>query len=106
VSVTVRYWAAARAAAGRAEESYDGVDTLADLLAAVRGRHAEGELPRVLLRCSYLVDEVSPGTRPSEQVEVRDGSVVEVLPPFAGGSDAPGGGGPGTPVRCGDVRSS
>jgi molybdopterin converting factor small subunit len=39
----------------------------------------------VLLRCSYLVDEVSPGSRDHTVVALRDGSVVEVLPPFAGG---------------------
>ncbi len=83
--VTVHYWAAARAAAGLHEETYEGVETLADLLAAARDRHPDGDLPRVLLRCSYLVDETSPGTRPHAQVPLRDGSVVEVLPPFAGG---------------------
>ena len=39
-------------------------------------------------RCSYLVDEVSPGRTPHAEVVVADGSVVDVLPPFAGGSGA------------------
>lgn len=89
MTVTVRFWAAARAAAGRAEETYDDVTSLAALLDAVRACH-DDELSRVLSRCSYLVDEVSPGTRPHATVALVDGSVVEVLPPFAGGSSDPG----------------
>lgn len=86
MTVTVRYWAAARAAAGTSEERFDDAGTLAELLTAVARRHAAGDLPQVLLRCSYLVDEVSPGTRSPEDVGLRDDAVVEVLPPFAGGS--------------------
>ena len=67
------------------EETYDDVVTLADLLSRVRDRHAGGTLPGVLPRCSYLVDEVSPGAGDHEAVALSDGSVVEVLPPFAGG---------------------
>ncbi|NUT29092.1 MAG: MoaD/ThiS family protein, partial [Streptomyces sp.] len=52
--VTVRYWAAAKAAAGIAEEPFDAA-TLAEALDAVRERHP-GELTRVLRRCSFLVD--------------------------------------------------
>ncbi|MFJ3671930.1 MoaD/ThiS family protein [Streptomyces sp. NPDC090106] len=81
--VTVRYWAAAKAAAGIAEEAFDA-ETLADALDAVRGRHP-GELPRVLLRCSFLVDGDPVGTRGHETVRLADGGTVEVLPPFAGG---------------------
>ncbi|MEV1083896.1 MULTISPECIES: MoaD/ThiS family protein [unclassified Streptomyces] len=81
--VTVRYWAAAKAAAGVAEEPYDA-DTLADALAAVRARHP-GELARVLQRCSFLIDGDPVGTRGHETVRLVDGGTVEVLPPFAGG---------------------
>lgn len=81
--VTVRYWAAAKAAAGVAEEPYDAA-TLADALAAVRERHP-GELSRVLLRCAFLIDGDPVGTRGHETVRLADGGTVEVLPPFAGG---------------------
>ncbi|MCL7425087.1 MoaD/ThiS family protein [Streptomyces sp. NPDC057806] len=81
--VTVRYWAAAKAAAGVAQEPYDAA-TLADALAAVRARHP-GELSRVLLRCSFLIDGDPVGTREHETVRLADGGTVEVLPPFAGG---------------------
>jgi molybdopterin synthase sulfur carrier subunit len=81
--VTVRYWAAAKAAAGVAEEQVEA-DTLAEALDAARGRHP-GELPRVLRRCSFLVDGDPVGTRAHETVRLADGGTVEVLPPFAGG---------------------
>ncbi|MER8015814.1 MoaD/ThiS family protein [Streptomyces griseoluteus] len=81
--VTVRYWAAAKAAAGTADEPYDA-DTLAEALAAVRERHP-GELTRVLDRCAFLVDGAPVGTRAHETVRLAEGGTVEVLPPFAGG---------------------
>lgn len=81
--VTVRYWAAAKAAAGVAEEPYDAA-TLSEALAAVRQRHP-GELARVLQRCSYLIDGDPVGTREHETVRLAEGGTVEVLPPFAGG---------------------
>ncbi|WP_217176843.1 MoaD/ThiS family protein [Streptomyces sp. AC495_CC817] len=80
---TVRYWAAAKSAAGVAEESYDAA-TLADALDAARDRHP-GELVRVLRRCSFLVDGNPVGTRAHETVRLAEGGTVEVLPPFAGG---------------------
>ena len=85
MSVTVRYWAAAKAAAGVAEERLDAGGTLADVLEAVRAAHG-ADLAAVLGRCSYLVDEVSPGRAPHHEVAVGAGSVIDVLPPFAGGS--------------------
>ncbi|MFH9979949.1 MoaD/ThiS family protein [Streptomyces sp. NPDC017179] len=81
--VTVRYWAAAKAAAGVAEEPYEA-ETLAGVLDAVRGRHP-GELDRVLLRCSFLIDGDPVGKRAHETVRLTEGGTVEVLPPFAGG---------------------
>jgi len=81
-AVTVRYWAAARAAAGVAEERLAG-DTLGDVLIAARLAHGE-QLGRVLARCSYLVDAV----RARPDTLVTEGSVIEVLPPFAGGAPA------------------
>jgi molybdopterin converting factor small subunit len=76
---TIRYWAAARAAAGTDAESYTG-DTLAAVLEAARAAHGE-QLARVLGHCSFLVD----GARARPDTVLVDGDVVEVLPPFAGG---------------------
>ncbi|WP_018548471.1 MoaD/ThiS family protein [Streptomyces sp. LaPpAH-108] len=81
--VTVRYWAAAKAAAGVADEPYDAA-TLAEALTAVRARHP-GELATVLRRCAFLVDGAPVGTRAHETVRLAEGGTVEVLPPFAGG---------------------
>ncbi|MFD6421795.1 MoaD/ThiS family protein [Streptomyces sp. NPDC060198] len=80
---TIRYWAAAKAAAGTAEEPY-AATTLAEALDAARTRHP-GELVRVLLRCSFLVDGAPVGARRHETVRLAEGGTVEVLPPFAGG---------------------
>ncbi|GGO46572.1 thiamine biosynthesis protein ThiS [Streptomyces daqingensis] len=84
-SGTIRYWAAAKAAAGVAEERYEA-DTLAGALDSARERHGERpDFARVLLRCSFLVDGEPVGKRAHQAVALRDGGTVEVLPPFAGG---------------------
>lgn len=80
---TIRYWAAAKSAAGVAEEPYQAA-TLAEALDAARELHP-GELVRVLLRCSFLIDGDPVGTRPHDTVRLAEGGTVEVLPPFAGG---------------------
>lgn len=83
---TIRYWAAAKAAAGTAEEAYEAA-TLAEALDAARARHAgRPDFARVLPRCSFLVDGDPVGTRAHDTVRLTQGGTVEVLPPFAGGS--------------------
>ncbi|MQS07402.1 MoaD/ThiS family protein [Streptomyces alkaliphilus] len=83
---TIRYWAAAKAAAGTAEEPWRA-GTLAEALDAARERHADRpEFARVLERCSFLVDGRQVGSGDHSGVTLRDGSTVEVLPPFAGGA--------------------
>ena len=77
--VVVRYWAAARAAAGTDEESADAA-TVGELLDRSAAAHG-GQLAAVLARSSVLVD----GRRAGREQALADGSVVEVLPPFAGG---------------------
>ena len=82
---TIRYWAAARAAAQTAEEPYRAA-TLAAALDAARERHAgRPEFGRILRACSFLVDGDPVGTRDHATVRLADGGTVEVLPPFAGG---------------------
>jgi molybdopterin converting factor small subunit len=78
---TVRYWAAAKAAAGVAEEPFDAA-TLGDLVAKIT---SNPELGRLLARCSFLVNGDPAGKRDPYQVELPQGAIVEVLPPFAGG---------------------
>lgn len=85
-TAVLRYWAAAREAAGRSEER-TGAPTLgAALSTAVAERGADGErLARVLLRCSFLIDGTQVGRRDPDTVRLAPGTVVEILPPFAGG---------------------
>ena len=90
--VTLRYWAAAKDAAGVAEETVQA-QTLAGALAAAlavpgappgAGGGRE-RLRAVLGRSSFLVDGQPAGTREPASVRLADGAVIEVLPPFAGG---------------------
>ena len=55
-TVTVRYWAGARAAAGTAEDTFevDGDLTLADLVALVLERHPDDRMARTVAVCSVL----------------------------------------------------
>jgi molybdopterin synthase sulfur carrier subunit len=79
----IRYWAAARAAAGVQEEEWVA-DTVADLLAAARATRGAG-FEAILQRSSLLVDGLTLGSRDPATVPLASDSVVEVLPPFAGG---------------------
>jgi molybdopterin converting factor small subunit len=87
-TVTVRYWAAARAAAGVASETYPVTagTTLADLLGRVLDRHRDRpRLRDVLGVCSMLVGDRPVGSLDPAGVGLEPGDVVEMLPPFAGG---------------------
>jgi molybdopterin synthase sulfur carrier subunit len=82
IQVTIRYFAAARAAAGAESETVvlcagTTVAELVDRL-AVRG----ARLAAVLSRCSYLRDGIAVR---DEATALRPGDTVDVLPPFAGG---------------------
>lgn len=82
VRVTVRYFAAARAAAGLEDETIEvpAGTTLADLVDKLTARGAE--LATVLARCSYLCDGVAVRDMNSA---LTNAQTVDVLPPFAGG---------------------
>jgi sulfur-carrier protein len=82
-TVVVRYFAAARAAAGVEAEKIQvaSAATVADLLDAVRAEHGP-ELTRVLARCSYLLDEVAVR---DQGAPIAGATSLDVLPPFAGG---------------------
>ncbi|HEY3733247.1 MAG TPA: MoaD/ThiS family protein [Streptosporangiaceae bacterium] len=85
MTVTIRYWAAAKEAAGIAEETLDA-DTLAGLLAAALDRRGgDPRLRAIFDRSSFLVDGSPAGVRAAAEVMLPDAAVVEVLPPFAGG---------------------
>jgi molybdopterin converting factor small subunit len=86
-TVTVRYWAGARAAAGTAEESLTlpGPASLADVVRRVLALHPDQRMADVIGVCSVLVGERPASSEDPEQVVVPDGASVEFLPPFAGG---------------------
>ena len=82
VEVTVRFFAAARAAAGSETDSLTlgpGA-TVAELVSELCCR--SDELARVLQRCSFLCDGVAVRNR---AIALQSGQIVDVLPPFAGG---------------------
>jgi molybdopterin synthase sulfur carrier subunit len=93
VRVTVRYFAAARTAAGVTEETLqvgsvepdgdkgDLATTVGAVVTEITVRHGP-DLARVLPRCSFLLDEVAVH---GVSTPVRDGQALDVLPPFAGG---------------------
>ena len=79
-AVTVRYFAGARAAVGVDTESREAA-SLDELVGQIVADHGE-RLERVLTACSFLIDGTT--TRDRGQ-PLSPGSVVDVLPPFAGG---------------------
>ena len=81
--ITVRYWAAARSAAGCESDSLSG-ETLADVIAAAGALHPGG-LPMLLDICAYLIDGRPAKRADAGRVLLTSGAVIEVLPPFAGG---------------------
>ena len=82
VAVTVRYFAAARAAAGAEVETLhiQPGTTVAGLVDELGARDAE--LAKVLKRCSFLCDGVAVR---DQGVTLKTAQIIDVLPPFAGG---------------------
>ncbi len=85
IRVTVRYFAAARAAAGADSESVTVAPsaTVAELVDGLARRHPG--FATVLSRCSYLCEGVAVGSAAAAAHTLRSGETVDVLPPFAGG---------------------
>ena len=83
--ITVRYWAAARAATGHTTETWarSAPVTLAELLDELVRRHPDAA--RVLGVCSVLVGDQPVGSSDPGAVVIEPGATVELLPPFAGG---------------------
>jgi molybdopterin converting factor small subunit len=77
--VQVRLFAVARAKAGT-ENIFCSAGSLASIIQSLQ---THGELERVLPQCSYLVDGVACGDL---EMQIGEGSVIDVLPRFAGGA--------------------
>ncbi len=82
MQITIRYFAAARAAAGANSTVVDVTadTTLGDLETTLA--HDNPDLGRVLARCSYLRDSIALCDR---TVALGHCETIDVLPPFAGG---------------------
>jgi molybdopterin synthase sulfur carrier subunit len=83
--VTLRLYASAKAATGVAEWTADldrHTPPTIDAALATLPRVSGAPLDRVLARCSFLVNAQSTTDR---ETPLRDGDLVDVLPPFAGG---------------------
>jgi len=82
IQVTVRYFAAARAAAGTESQTVTlpGGTSIAELV--TRLASSGTRLATVLDRCSYLCDGIAVR---DDTKELRPGDTIDVLPPFAGG---------------------
>ncbi|HEY1133588.1 MAG TPA: MoaD/ThiS family protein [Nocardioides sp.] len=85
--IEARYWASAKQAAGTDADRLpvEGAVTLADLLQRLLGLHPGARLGDVLAVCSVLVDDRPVNSDDPGEVVVSPGSVVQFLPPFAGG---------------------
>ncbi|MEH1101016.1 MoaD/ThiS family protein [Micromonospora sp. CPCC 205561] len=79
--LTVRYFAGARAAAGRAEETASAGRCLDEVVVELTRRHGE-RLAVVLKAASFLVDGLTCHDR---KAPLPAGATIDVLPPFAGG---------------------
>ena len=83
LTVRVRYFAGARAAAGVAQESVHvpAGSTIHDMVVTLGNRHGD-RLSRVLTSSSFLLDGIAVRDR---SVSLTNGIELDVLPPFAGG---------------------
>lgn len=83
-SISLHYWAGARAAAGLDHEVIEA-DTVAVALHRAIVAHADRHFERVLRASSLLIDGLT--AHPADLERARDQPVrVEILPPFAGGA--------------------
>ena len=80
MAVTVRYWAAAREAAGVEQEDVSA-SSIQELRHVLTDLHGAG-LAKILSFSSLLVDGL---VATSDSVPLGDATQVDVLPPFAGG---------------------
>ncbi|HWN61930.1 MAG TPA: MoaD/ThiS family protein, partial [Streptosporangiaceae bacterium] len=82
--VTIRYWAAAKEAAGVAAESVEA-ETLAEALDVILARRADDagseRLRSVLTASSFLVDGAPAGRRVRSDLVLPEAARIEVLPP-------------------------
>ena len=79
MDIEIRYFAAARAAAGVSIQRVEPA-SLTQILATVTANNAQ--LGHVIEQCSFLVDSVAVNDM---NMPINAGSFIDVLPRFAGG---------------------
>jgi len=79
MDIEIRYFAAARAAAGVSIQHVEPA-SLTQILATVSADNAQ--LAHVIEQCSFLVDSVAVNDM---NMPINAGSFIDVLPRFAGG---------------------
>lgn len=79
MDIEIRYFAAARAAAGVSIQRVEPA-SLTQILATVSADNAQ--LAHVIEQCSFLVDSVAVNDM---DIDIHAGSFIDVLPRFAGG---------------------
>ena len=84
VSVSLHYWAGARAAAGVAEEVIEA-RSVAEALELACSARSNPRFDRVIRASSVLVDGRAAHEEDLKR-QLRESVQVEVLPPFAGGA--------------------
>ncbi|WP_323792817.1 MoaD/ThiS family protein [Nocardioides sp.] len=86
-TISIRYWASARSAAGMDAETLaiDAPITLSEVLRRLGEEHPESRLLAVLDACSVLLGDRPVSTEDPDDVLVAAGDTLEFLPPFAGG---------------------
>ena len=85
--IRLRYWAAARSAAGCDGDDLPvtGPTSLTAVLQQVAKLHPDTRLMAVLDTCSILLGDRPVGTEDPDELMVPPGSELQFLPPFAGG---------------------
>jgi molybdopterin synthase sulfur carrier subunit len=84
VTISLYYWAGAKAAAGLAMERFEA-NSVADALRQARDARSDARFDRVLSVSSVMVDGLVVQGVDLEQPLTEDVR-VEILPPFAGGA--------------------
>ncbi|MBU6314121.1 MAG: MoaD/ThiS family protein [Actinomycetales bacterium] len=79
MDIEIRYFAAARAAAGVSIQRVEPA-SLTQILATVSADNTQ--LAHVIEQCSFLVDSVAVNDM---DIDIHAGSFIDVLPRFAGG---------------------
>ena len=85
--IGVRYWAAARSAAGCDGDDLPvtGPISLAEVVRRIAALHPDTRLLDVIGVCSVLLGDRPVATEDPDELMVAPGSTLEFLPPFAGG---------------------